>query len=296
MEQNLQHTFLKKFLRKEEEGFSLIELVVVVAVLSILSAIAIPTFNCFQRKAKAATALAALRQINSECSLVSINNDPTVFTSSNLHSYSIQSGNQAGNCEGNDSSGLISATPENTNVLPTFNLWTGSGILTYSFKGKVGNDFDNCFSLICGIDNSIATTTSNSGQEEENNNNNIPKKCNYIHQGDDNSSLNLAKWLLHQCEEYIHKVELCQHPYAYANPEDAPHNFGPPFPFVPCSSLCGSLLDESSDPRCGENAYKAPSWLSGDYDWSLDAHTDGNQNNKDALIKRFEEEGYFNYD
>ena len=57
---------LKKSFKKREEGFSLIELVVVVSVLSVLSAIAIPSFTCFQRKAKATTALAAMKQIQKE--------------------------------------------------------------------------------------------------------------------------------------------------------------------------------------------------------------------------------------
>ena len=73
-------TLLKNYLSKDrvkkvlslkpgQEGFSLIELVVVVAVLAVLSAIAIPQFNCFQRKAKASTALAAMRQIQTECAV-----------------------------------------------------------------------------------------------------------------------------------------------------------------------------------------------------------------------------------
>ncbi len=51
----------------KEEGFSLIELVVVVAVLGVLSAILIPSFNCFQKKSKATAALAAMRQIQTAC-------------------------------------------------------------------------------------------------------------------------------------------------------------------------------------------------------------------------------------
>ena len=43
---------IKKLLKKEEEGFSLIELVVVVAVLSALSVIAIPNFKSFLLKSR----------------------------------------------------------------------------------------------------------------------------------------------------------------------------------------------------------------------------------------------------
>ena len=55
--------------QKENDGFSLIELVVVVAVLAVLSAIAIPSFICFPKRARATAALTALRKIKTECAL-----------------------------------------------------------------------------------------------------------------------------------------------------------------------------------------------------------------------------------
>tara|TARA_Y100001968_G_C18761704_1_gene438026 strand:+ start:240 stop:464 length:225 start_codon:yes stop_codon:yes gene_type:complete len=71
MEQNLQLKLLRRLLRKQgEEGFSLIELVVVVSVLAVLAAISIPTFICFQREALATAALAAMKQIQTECLVI----------------------------------------------------------------------------------------------------------------------------------------------------------------------------------------------------------------------------------
>ena len=53
-----------------EEGFSLVELVVVVAILAVLAAVAIPSFTCVRRRASATAALAAMKQIQKECSCI----------------------------------------------------------------------------------------------------------------------------------------------------------------------------------------------------------------------------------
>ena len=152
MEQSLKLKLLRKLFSKEgEEGFSLIELVVVVAVLSALSAIAIPQFNCIQRKSKASTALAALRQIQTECEINKADtSDAGTFTSSNLNSYQIQSDGSNG-CGGASGTGLISAIPSDTNLLPTFILAIDSNELTYSFKGQGDNVLSNGLSLVCSV-------------------------------------------------------------------------------------------------------------------------------------------------
>ena len=139
----------KKLLRGKEEGFSLIELVVVVAVLSALSAVAIPRFNCFQRKAKASTALAALRQIQTECAVnTASTGSSSTFSIGNLNSYQIQS-NGSNSCSGVQSTGIISAIPNNTSQLPTFLLATNTNELTYSFRGINGSNFSNLLTTLC---------------------------------------------------------------------------------------------------------------------------------------------------
>ena len=158
MEQKLQIDLIRKVLRKKgEEGFSLIELVVVVAVLAVLSSIAIPSFNCFPKKAKATAALAALRQINTECQQNRMMNSNQGFTSSSLDEYTIQTSG-SNSCNGVD--GVISAVPANTNELPTFNLASATGLLTYNFKGIVGADFSQCLASICGNSSSAFGTVS----------------------------------------------------------------------------------------------------------------------------------------
>ena len=67
-----------------EEGFSLIELVVVIAVLAILSAVAIPAFNGVQANARASAAKNGLVNIIKECIVLGTdtNNTNDTFASS----------------------------------------------------------------------------------------------------------------------------------------------------------------------------------------------------------------------
>ena len=150
MEQSLKLKLLRKLFSKEgEEGFSLIELVVVVAVLSALSAIAIPRFNCIQRKAKASTALSAMRQIQTECAVKKASTGISgTFSTGDLNSYQIQS-DGSNSCSGAQTTGVISAIPNNTSQLPTFLLATSNNELTYSFRGQTGTNFTDCLGLLC---------------------------------------------------------------------------------------------------------------------------------------------------
>ena len=133
--------------KKKDRGFSLIELVVVVGVLAVLSAIAIPSFICFPKRAKATAALAALRQIKTECALKEAEAKPEIFTLSALDGYTIQTSG-SNSCAGLN--GVISVVPDNTNELPTFNLAAANGSLTYKFKGKTGTKFFEFLGMICG--------------------------------------------------------------------------------------------------------------------------------------------------
>jgi prepilin-type N-terminal cleavage/methylation domain-containing protein len=155
MDQRLKLKLFRQLFRKEgEAGFSLIELVVVVSVLAVLSAIAIPTFSCFQRKAQATAALAAMKQIQTECEINKADTaNAGTFALSNLNSYQIQS-NGSNGCDGASGTGLISAIPSDTNVLPTFILASDSNELTYSFRGETGTNFTDCLGLICVNSNS----------------------------------------------------------------------------------------------------------------------------------------------
>ena len=66
-----------------EEGFSLIELVVVIAVLAILSAVAIPSFTNVQANARASAVQNALVNGIKECFVLQAENSPTNFQPQN---------------------------------------------------------------------------------------------------------------------------------------------------------------------------------------------------------------------
>ena len=133
---------------KYNEGFSLIELILVVGILAIFNAIAISAFLCVPKIAKVTSALAALREINTECALKKAEAKPEIFTSIDLKGYMIYTRGGSNSCAG--SNGVIRVLPYNANELPTIYLTTASGSLTYKFKGKTGTNFFEFLGMICG--------------------------------------------------------------------------------------------------------------------------------------------------
>ena len=140
--------YLRNLEEKYNEGFSLIEIVLIVGVLAILNAIAIPSFLCFPKIAKVTSAMAALREIKTECALKKAEAKPEIFTSINLDGYTIYTRGGSNSCFG--SNGVIRVLPYNADELPTIYLTTESGSLTYKFKGKTGTNFFEFLGMICG--------------------------------------------------------------------------------------------------------------------------------------------------
>ena len=140
--------FVRNLEEKYNEGFSLIELVLVIGVLVILNANSIPSFFCFQKIAKATSALAALREIKTECALKKAEGKPEIFTSINLDGYTIYTRGRSNSCAG--SNGVIRVLPYNANELPIIYLTTASGSLNYKFKGKTGTNLFEFLGMICG--------------------------------------------------------------------------------------------------------------------------------------------------
>ena len=129
------------------EGFSLIELVIVISVLSILSAVAIPNFLCITRKSKATAALNAITNVRKECIVKNLNTNNPSFSNSNLNGYSISDYDGGNEC--NSSNQEIIASPDNNEDLPSFIYSTDTDRIKYTFKGITGTDLAKCLSFIC---------------------------------------------------------------------------------------------------------------------------------------------------
>ena len=95
---------------KKQNGFTLIELMVVVAIVGVLSAVGLPQLTKAQDKAKDSAAVASLTNAAKECSLSLITNgDASDFTPAN---FSVGSGDDeialTGTCEIDGTLGLAS--------------------------------------------------------------------------------------------------------------------------------------------------------------------------------------------
>ena len=114
--------------KREDEGFSLIELVVVVAVLAILAAIAIPTFTSLNAEARVAGAKTTLANLVKECAVKLVdsdaNNNTYNFANYSPNGYVLSTSGTNGTCALND----IYTLTANPAELPTFVYNAGSGL------------------------------------------------------------------------------------------------------------------------------------------------------------------------
>ena len=138
-----------------KDGFSLVELVTVVAVLAILSAVAIPSFFCFQRKAKATAALTSAINIQKECEIsASINgSNSSSFQPVDISGYKPFLNSSSSEKIPCGNSITLEPDVNNANLLPTFIISLTNKELTFSFRGIKGNDTNTCLGLVCDYDN-----------------------------------------------------------------------------------------------------------------------------------------------
>ena len=140
-----------------EEGFSLIELVVVVAVLAILAAVALPNFLGVQKDAQVATAKNTLATIVKECVTSSLRGTGTSWSSiqstqGKINGFSLAAVSGDGTCFKGEATG--------EGDLPTYKIVynTSNGSTRKSCTVVSGDYMAGCFT-----DKTLATTISAAG-------------------------------------------------------------------------------------------------------------------------------------
>ena len=103
----------------ENNGFTLIELVVVIGIFSILSSISLFFFNGVNRRAGEVAAQNALLTIKKECERNYAYSLPLIYEDKRLQKYAILSDGQ-NSCYGNSITGLVSAVPEEKDLSPYY--------------------------------------------------------------------------------------------------------------------------------------------------------------------------------
>ena len=126
----------------KDDGFSLIELVIVVIITIILAQIGWGSFNRYSRRVKSFAAKTALQTIKKECESNRNLNTSDSYNDLSLNSYSVDSGS-GNNCSGN-SEGFIVAIPTNKDLLPIWKYQPLEGTITCKYEGK-----DKSFTLQC---------------------------------------------------------------------------------------------------------------------------------------------------
>ena len=136
---------VREILKKKpvEEGFSLIELVVVVAVLAILAAIAIPSFTSLNAEAKVAGAKTTLANLAKECAVKLVDSNPSdtyAMATYAPNGYVLSTSGTDGTCAEDD---VYTLTPSPNNM-PTFNYNAGTGAKTCAAAGSGVNKALGC--------------------------------------------------------------------------------------------------------------------------------------------------------
>ena len=110
-----------------EQGFSLIELVVVVAVLAILSAIAIPSFTSINDKARSSAAANTLASLAKECAVKHANACSGAACNYAAFTLDGYTANAAAVCP---TTGTLVVTSSDATKYPTFTYNVGTGAKT----------------------------------------------------------------------------------------------------------------------------------------------------------------------
>ena len=175
----------------DNNGFTLIELVVVVGILSILSSITLGYFNGVNRRAREVAAQNALLTIKKECETNYGYSLPLFYEDIRLEKYTILSDGQ-NSCYGDLITSLISAVPEEKDVSPYY---------YYNFNdGELSCAYNNGEKLPISECNSNNLDKSNQSKNDRDQDNDDPPKK---YKCSDIGDWNLAQKLLSQGHSYL---------------------------------------------------------------------------------------------
>ena len=176
---------------KVNNGFTLIELIVVIGTLSILSSISLSYFNGLNRRGREVAAQNALLDIKKECENNYMYSFPLFYEDIRLQKYSIISNGQ-NSCLGDSITGLVSAVPEEKDLSPYYHYNFNAGELSCSYNDGVKLSISEC------NNNNLDKFRNNEDQYADKNNDSLEKyKCADI--GD----WYLAQKLLSQGHSYL---------------------------------------------------------------------------------------------
>ena len=176
----------------ENNGFTLIELVVVVGILSILSSITLGYFNGVNRRAREVAAQNALLTIKKECETNYGYSLPLFYEDIRLEKYTILSDVQ-NSCYGDSITGLISAVPEEKDVSPYYYYNFNDGELSCAYNNGEKLPISECNS------NDLDKSNQSSNNLDDQVNDDTPRKYRCADIGD----WDLAQELLSLGHSYL---------------------------------------------------------------------------------------------
>ena len=177
---------------KENNGFTLIELVVIIGILSILSSISLVYFNGVNRRAREVAAQNAILTIQKECERNYAYSLPLFYEDKRLQKYVILSNGQ-NSCYGDTTTGLVSAVPEEKDLSPYYYYNFNDGELSCAYGNREKLPITECNSN--DLDKSNQNNSKNRAQRRDD----PTKKFRCADIGD----WNLAQELLSQGHSYL---------------------------------------------------------------------------------------------
>ncbi len=124
----------------KENGFSLVELIVVLIITAILAQLGFTAFNRYVRRTRAFAAKTALKNIQRECESNRDLEAPETFTLLPIRGYSIAT-RDTNSCLGQSSDGKVAAIPDNQEEIPSYFYDFLNGEINCIFSG---NFFQEC--------------------------------------------------------------------------------------------------------------------------------------------------------